>query len=71
MRAVIPVIVLTAVLGAGGWLWGEQKLRSPMTVPDKPVVVAIKPGQSLASVLAEAGADTSTQARQAAASGQG
>ncbi|MEK9543136.1 MAG: endolytic transglycosylase MltG, partial [Luminiphilus sp.] len=53
MRAVIPVIVLTAVLGAGGCLWGEQKLRSPMTVPDKPVVVAIKPGQSLASVLAE------------------
>jgi len=53
MRAVITVIVLTSVLGAGGWLWGEQKLRSPMTVPDKPVVVAIKPGQPLASVLAE------------------
>ena len=53
MKAIAAGIALIAVLSGAGLLWSYQLIQSPMSLPDSPVLLEVKSGQSLNSLLLE------------------
>lgn len=53
MKAIAAGIALIAVLAGAGLLWSYQLIQSPMSLPDSPVLLEVKSGQSLNSLLLE------------------
>ena len=57
MKALVAGIALVTALTGAGLLWSYRIIQAPLSLPDSPVVLEVKSGQSLKSLLLELEAD--------------
>ena len=57
MKALVAGIALVTALTGAGLLWAYRIIQAPLSLPDSPVVLEVKSGQSLKSLLLELEAD--------------